>query len=81
MLCRQQDLRSEYSIVKELGSGQFGTTYLVVNRASGMKYACKSINKHTKNFSRTDVQREVEILAKLSSNPYVVECVVDRVYQ
>lgn len=68
-----EDVRSEYTIVKELGAGQFGTTFLVVHRPTGDKFACKSINKHAKCFSRRDVEREVQILASLSGQANVVE--------
>lgn len=67
------DLRSEYTIIKELGAGQFGTTFLVVHRASGLKFACKSINKHARAFNRRDVEREVQILAALRGKANVVE--------
>ncbi|OEL38865.1 Calcium-dependent protein kinase 2 [Dichanthelium oligosanthes] len=40
-----EDVRSVYSLGKELGRGQFGVTYLCTEIASGRQYACKSISK------------------------------------
>ena len=34
-----------YSLGKVLGRGQFGTTRLAVEKATGAEYACKSISK------------------------------------
>jgi calcium-dependent protein kinase len=39
------DVRPLLLLERKLGSGQFGTTYLCTERATGLKYACKSVSK------------------------------------
>lgn len=60
---------------RKLGSGQFGTTYLCTERATGNRYACKSVSKR-KLVRRTDVddvRREITILQHLSGQPNIAE--------
>ncbi|KQJ84031.1 calcium-dependent protein kinase 12 [Brachypodium distachyon] len=69
------DVRSQYNLERKLGSGQFGTTYLCTERATGLKYACKSVSKR-KLLRRADVEdirREVTILQHLSGQPNIAE--------
>uniref|UniRef100_A0ACD5USF4 Uncharacterized protein n=1 Tax=Avena sativa TaxID=4498 RepID=A0ACD5USF4_AVESA len=69
------DVRSLYNLERKLGSGQFGTTYLCTERATGLKYACKSVSKR-KLVRRADVEdmrREVTILQHLSGQPNIAE--------
>ncbi|QCE00454.1 calcium-dependent protein kinase [Vigna unguiculata] len=64
-----------YEMKKELGSGQWGVTYLCVEKMTQREYACKSIAK-TKLVSAQeieDVRREVMILQHLSRQPNIVE--------
>lgn len=42
---RLQDVTALFSLGKVLGRGQFGTTREATERATGEKYACKSISK------------------------------------
>ncbi|CAL9099891.1 unnamed protein product [Musa textilis] len=68
------NVRDHYRVGKKLGQGQFGTTYLCVDKASGKEYACKSIPKR-KLLCREDyedVWREIQIMHHLSEHPYVV---------
>ncbi|KAM3306095.1 calcium-dependent protein kinase 11 [Capsicum chacoense] len=63
-----------YTLGKKLGQGQFGTTYLCTENATGLEYACKSIPKR-KLFCKEDyedVWREIQIMHHLSEHPYVV---------
>ncbi|KAF3646609.1 Calcium-dependent protein kinase 4 [Capsicum annuum] len=63
-----------YTLGKKLGQGQFGTTYLCSENATGLEYACKSIPKR-KLFCKEDyedVWREIQIMHHLSEHPYVV---------
>ncbi|CAL9086450.1 unnamed protein product [Musa acuminata var. zebrina] len=67
-------LRDHYRIGKKLGQGQFGTTYLCVDKSDGKEYACKSIPKR-KLLCREDyedVWREIQIMHHLSEHPNVV---------
>uniref|UniRef100_A0A0E0MCX9 non-specific serine/threonine protein kinase n=1 Tax=Oryza punctata TaxID=4537 RepID=A0A0E0MCX9_ORYPU len=68
------NVRDHYRIGKKLGQGQFGTTYLCVDKGDGREYACKSIPKR-KLLCREDyedVWREIQIMHHLSEHPNVV---------
>lgn len=69
------DVTKFYDLDKELGRGQFGVTYLCTERATGRKFACKSISKWklVGEAAIGDVRREVMILQHLSGQPNVVE--------
>ncbi|XP_041991079.1 calcium-dependent protein kinase 2-like [Salvia splendens] len=70
-----EEVKSKYSIGKELGRGQFGVTYTCTDAATGLQYACKSILKRklvSKN-DREDVKREIDIMQHLSGQPNIVE--------
>lgn len=41
----EQDVSSKYSLGRVLGKGQFGTTRLAEEKATGKELACKSISK------------------------------------
>nr|ABV22565.1 calcium-dependent protein kinase [Physcomitrium patens]ABV22571.1 calcium-dependent protein kinase [Physcomitrium patens]PNR48541.1 hypothetical protein PHYPA_013018 [Physcomitrium patens] len=69
------DVRSVYTLGKELGRGQFGVTYACTNIKTGEHLACKSIAKR-KLISKEDIEdvrREVQIMHHLSGTPNVVE--------
>ncbi|KAG6394082.1 hypothetical protein SASPL_144661 [Salvia splendens] len=70
-----EDLKSKYSIGKELGKGQFGVTYACTDAATGRQYACKSILKRklVSRSDREDMKREVHIMQHLSGQPNIVE--------
>ncbi|KAK8683703.1 hypothetical protein V6N13_039754 [Hibiscus sabdariffa] len=69
------DVTTLYDLDKELGRGQFGITYLCTEKATGRKYACKSIStgKLTTEKDKEDVRREVSILQHLTGQPNIVE--------
>nr|DAD41718.1 TPA_asm: hypothetical protein HUJ06_016041 [Nelumbo nucifera] len=69
------DLTSIYDLDKELGRGQFGITYLCTEKATGRKYACKSISKRklVNKKDIEDVQREIMLLQHLTGQPNIVE--------
>ncbi|XP_072956791.1 calcium-dependent protein kinase 2-like [Typha angustifolia] len=70
-----EDVRSFYTLGKELGRGQFGVTYLCIEISTGQQYACKSISKRklvNKN-DREDVKREINIMQHLSGQANIVE--------
>ncbi|XP_047313751.1 calcium-dependent protein kinase 32-like [Impatiens glandulifera] len=69
-----RDLEQKYELGNELGRGEFGVTYLCIDKSSGENLACKSISK---NKLRTqvdieDVKREVEIMKHLPSHSNIV---------
>lgn len=69
------DISTLYVLDKELGRGQFGITYLCTERATGLKYACKSISlrKLVSQKDKDDVGREILILQHLTGQPNIVE--------
>ncbi|KAH0457327.1 hypothetical protein IEQ34_012642 [Dendrobium chrysotoxum] len=68
------NLKDIYSLGRKLGQGQFGTTYLCVEKATGKEYACKSIAKRklTSVEDVEDVRREIQIMHHLAGNPNVI---------
>ncbi|XP_019149712.1 PREDICTED: calcium-dependent protein kinase SK5-like [Ipomoea nil] len=71
---RTEPLQRLYTIGKKLGQGQFGTTHLCTEKATGTAYACKSIPKKKLFCSEDyeDVWREIQIMHHLSEHPNVV---------
>ncbi|XP_020084244.1 calcium-dependent protein kinase 26 [Ananas comosus] len=68
------NIRELYELGRKLGQGQFGTTYLCTEIATGNEYACKSISKR-KLISREDVEdvrREIQIMHHLAGHKNVV---------
>lgn len=63
-----------YSLGRKLGQGQFGTTFLCVEKATGKEYACKSIAKRKLiTFDDVeDVRREIQIMHHLAGHPNVI---------
>ncbi|XP_057956657.1 calcium-dependent protein kinase 2-like [Malania oleifera] len=70
-----EDVRSIYSIGKELGRGQFGVTHLCTQKATGEQFACKTIAKRklVNKEDIEDVRREVQIMHHLTGQPNIVE--------
>eukprot|EP00250_Pteridium_aquilinum_P009334 c18602_g2_i1 orf=2-937(-) len=69
-----ENLKDLYILGRKLGQGQFGTTYLCVEKSTGKEYACKSIAKR-KLISEEDiddVRREIHIMHHLSGHPNIV---------
>jgi len=69
-------LQSEYDFLKELGSGTFGTVWLVRHKATGVKLAAKLIAKDRMkslagNNAGTYLTREVTLLHKLR-HPHII---------
>ncbi|WRX30849.1 Protein kinase domain - like 10 [Theobroma cacao] len=69
------DITTFYDLDKELGRGQFGITYLCTEKATGRKYACKSISRRklTSDKDIKYVRREILILQHLTGQPNIVE--------
>lgn len=68
------NIRDLYTLGHKLGQGQFGTTYLCTEIATGHNYACKSISKR-KLISKEDVEdvrREIQIMHHLAGHNNVV---------
>ncbi|KAL0374748.1 UNVERIFIED_CONTAM: Calcium-dependent protein kinase [Sesamum radiatum] len=67
-------LKEHFTLGEKLGHGQFGKTFLCVERQTGKKYACKSIAKRRllSMEDLDDVRREIEIMQLLSGRPNIV---------
>ncbi|CAH8315027.1 unnamed protein product [Eruca vesicaria subsp. sativa] len=68
------NIRDLYTLSRKLGQGQFGTTYLCTDHATGVDYACKSISKR-KLISKEDVEdvrREIQIMHHLAGHGNIV---------
>ncbi|KAF3791959.1 Calcium-dependent protein kinase 17 [Nymphaea thermarum] len=70
-----EDVRTTYTIGKELGRGQFGVTHLCTHKVTGEQFACKTIAKRklTNKEDVEDVRREVQIMHHLTGQPNIVE--------
>lgn len=69
------DITTLYDLDKELGRGHIGITYLCTEKATGIKYACKSISRRKLVTEKDiqDVRREILILQHLTGQPNIVE--------
>ncbi|GFP94937.1 calcium-dependent protein kinase 2 [Phtheirospermum japonicum] len=68
-------LKEHYKLGDELGHGQYGKTFLCVDKKTGKDYACKSIAKRRLLSTEdvNDVRREIEIMHHLSrAHPNVI---------
>ncbi|XP_010908659.1 calcium-dependent protein kinase 17 isoform X1 [Elaeis guineensis] len=74
---RTEKLKDLYSLGRKLGQGQFGTTYLCVEKTTGKEYACKSIAKRklVTEEDVEDVRREIQIMHHLAGHPNVISIV------
>ncbi|KAK6946907.1 Protein kinase domain, partial [Dillenia turbinata] len=70
-----EDVKSYYTLGKELGKGQFGVTHLCTEISTGQQYACKSISKRkvVSKSDREDIKREIQIMQHLSGQSNIVE--------
>ncbi|XP_020580156.1 calcium-dependent protein kinase 20-like [Phalaenopsis equestris] len=69
-----RDIGGRYELGDELGRGEFGITYLCTDKATGEKFACKSISKSKLRTAVDieDVRREVDIMRRLPVHPNIV---------
>ena len=70
-----EDVTDSYIMSKELGRGQFGKTYLCIDRTTNQRFACKTISK-TKLLNKEDledVRREVQILHHVMGQPNIIQ--------
>ncbi|XP_004136537.1 calcium-dependent protein kinase 20 [Cucumis sativus] len=74
---KTDNIKDHYTLGRKLGQGQFGTTFLCVEKASGKDFACKSIAKRklTTKEDVEDVRREIQIMHHLAGHPNVIQIV------
>lgn len=67
-------IKEYFTFGEKLGNGQFGTTFLCVEKGTGKKYACKSIAKRKLLTQEDvdDVRREVDIMHHLCGSPSII---------
>ena len=72
---KTENLKEIYSLGRKLGQGQFGTTFLCVEKGTGKEFACKSIAKRklTTKEDVEDVRREIHIMHHLAGHPNVIQ--------
>ncbi|KAJ3705453.1 hypothetical protein LUZ61_009158 [Rhynchospora tenuis] len=68
------DIGAFYELGRELGRGEFGITYLCIEKSTNTKYACKSISKKKlrTQVDIEDVRREVDIMRHLPKHQNIV---------
>ncbi|EPS73126.1 calcium-dependent protein kinase 2 [Genlisea aurea] len=71
---KTRNLREDFTIGRRLGQGQFGTTFMCSEKATGKQYACKSIAKRKllSDEDVEDVRREIQIMHHLAGHPNVI---------
>ncbi|KAL7137202.1 hypothetical protein ABFS83_10G076900 [Erythranthe nasuta] len=74
---KTENLKEKYSLGRKLGQGQFGTTFLCVEKETSKELACKSIAKRklTTEEDVEDVRREIHIMHHLAGHPNVISIV------
>lgn len=67
-------LKEHYNLGQKLGNGQFGITFLCIDKETRKEYACKSIAKRklVTNDDVEDVRREIQIMHHLAGQPNVI---------
>ncbi|CAM8969657.1 unnamed protein product [Rhodiola kirilowii] len=68
------NIKEHYTFGRKLGQGQFGTTFLCVEKTTGKEYACKTIAKRKllTDEDVEDVRREIQIMHHLAGHTNVV---------
>ncbi|KAE9619731.1 putative protein kinase CAMK-CDPK family [Lupinus albus] len=69
-----REIDARYELGDELGRGEFGVTYLCIDKESHEQFACKSISKKKLKtaIDIEDVRREVEIMKHMPKHPNIV---------
>ncbi|KAI7737381.1 hypothetical protein M8C21_024795, partial [Ambrosia artemisiifolia] len=71
------NIKEFYTLGRELGHGQFGTTVLCVEKSTGNEYACKMIPKRRLVLQEEieDVRTEIQIMHHMAGHPNVISIV------
>uniref|UniRef100_A0A2N9GC45 non-specific serine/threonine protein kinase n=1 Tax=Fagus sylvatica TaxID=28930 RepID=A0A2N9GC45_FAGSY len=74
---KTENLKEKYTLGRKLGQGQFGTTFLCLEKGNSQEFACKSIAKRklTTEEDVEDVRREIQIMHHLAGHPNVIQIV------
>ncbi|PON40805.1 Calcium dependent protein kinase [Trema orientale] len=70
-------IKDFYTLGRKLGQGQFGTTFLCLEKGASREFACKTIAKRklTTDEDVEDVRREIQIMHHLAGHPNVIQIV------
>ncbi|KAK1409866.1 hypothetical protein QVD17_36395 [Tagetes erecta] len=70
-------IKEYYTLGRELGHGQYGTTFICTENSTGNQYACKTIPKRrlTTEEDTEHVRREIQIMHHMAGQPNVVSIV------
>ncbi|XP_051150747.1 calcium-dependent protein kinase 20-like [Andrographis paniculata] len=74
---RTENLKDKYHVGKKLGQGQFGTTYLCLEKGTNREFACKTIAKRklTTSADVEDVRKEIQIMHHLAGHTNIINIV------
>ncbi|KAK4792255.1 hypothetical protein SAY86_022690 [Trapa natans] len=74
---KTENIKELYTLGRKLGQGQFGTTFLCLEKGTGKEFACKSILKRklTTEEDVEDVRREIRIMHHLAGHPHIINIV------
>lgn len=74
---KTENMKEKFTLGRKLGQGQFGTTFLCVEKGSNKEFACKTIAKRklTTPEDVEDVRREIQIMHHLAGHPNVISIV------
>ncbi|KAL0374760.1 UNVERIFIED_CONTAM: Calcium-dependent protein kinase [Sesamum radiatum] len=74
---KTENLKDKYTLGKKLGQGQFGTTFLCLEKETNKEFACKTIAKRKLITEEDveDVRREIRIMHHLAGHPNVISIV------
>ncbi|KAH9612862.1 hypothetical protein KSS87_005413 [Heliosperma pusillum] len=74
LLKKTGNIKEFYSLGRKLGQGQFGTTFMCIEKATCKEFACKSIAKRKllTDEDVEDVRREIQIMHHLAGHPNVI---------
>lgn len=74
---KTENMKEKYDIGKSLGQGQFGITYLCLEKDTNNEFACKTIAKRklTTPEDVEDVRKEIQIMHHLAGHPNIINIV------
>lgn len=74
---KTDNMKEKFTLGRKLGQGQFGTTFLCIEKGTNKEFACKTIAKRklTTPEDVEDVRREIQIMHHLAGHPNVISIV------
>ncbi|XP_042056589.1 calcium-dependent protein kinase 20-like [Salvia splendens] len=74
---KTENMKEKFTLGRKLGQGQFGTTFLCIEKGTNKEFACKTIAKRklTTPEDVEDVRREIQIMHHLAGHPNVISIV------